>query len=393
MGNINLKKPKNLKRKSKQSNNKNSRKKRSGPDKFILSFAISMMILGLLILFDASGYQALNSSHKDQFHYVKLQAIWLLAGTIPAMIIYFINYKFLAKLSIFGILGSIGLLIAVLIFGKEINGAKRWFSIGPIPVQPAELLKPIFILYVSAWFGNKKKHTQNQLIVFTALLGIILLLVLLEPDLGTTMILGISGFTIYFLSDNSKKHIQTALTALIILTIIAGLAAGAEEYRRRRIKTYSDLIFTGKITDPANTGYQMQQILIGIGSGGFFGKGFGQSRQKYGYLVENTAFTDSIIAIILEEFGMISGLIFITAWLTFFFKGIKIANNVDNKTGQLLASGLTVWLTMQTFINISANIGLMPLTGIPLPFLTYGGSSTIVTLSGVALLLNISREN
>ena len=135
----------------------------------------------------------------------------------------------------------------------------------------------------------------------------------------------------------------------------------------------------------------MQQILIGIGSGGFLGKGFGQSRQRFGYLVENTAFTDSIFAVILEELGLLGGAIIILSWVVFLWRGLRISMNAPDKQGRLLAAGITVWLTSQTLLNIAANVGLVPLTGMPIPFLTYGGSSTIVTLIGIAILLNVSR--
>ena len=135
----------------------------------------------------------------------------------------------------------------------------------------------------------------------------------------------------------------------------------------------------------------MQQILIGIGSGGLLGKGFGQSRQRFGYLVENTAFTDSIFAVVLEELGLIGGVVLIFAWLVFLWRGLKISMNAPDKQGKLLAAGITIWLTLQTLMNMAANVGLIPLTGIPIPFLTYGGSSTIVTAIGIAILLNVSK--
>jgi cell division protein FtsW len=135
----------------------------------------------------------------------------------------------------------------------------------------------------------------------------------------------------------------------------------------------------------------MQQILIGIGSGGIFGKGFGQSRQRFGYLVENTAFTDSIFAVILEELGLLGGSMIILSWILFLWRGLKISLEAPDKQGKLLAGGITVWLTSQALLNMAANVGLIPLTGMPLPLLTYGGSSTIVTLIGIAILLNVSK--
>ena len=173
--------------------------------------------------------------------------------------------------------------------------------------------------------------------------------------------------------------------------LLGVIAIIIEPYRIERIKTYFNLILNGEVADPRGTGYQMQQILIGIGSGGLFGKGFGQSRQRFGYLVENTAFTDSTFAVLLEEMGLLGGAAIIIAWIIFLWRGFKIALSATDKEGQYLATGITIWLSSQAFLNMAANVGLVPLTGIPLPFLTYGGSSTIVTIMAFALLLNVSR--
>jgi cell division protein FtsW len=196
----------------------------------------------------------------------------------------------------------------------------------------------------------------------------------------------------FLLSGEDKIHTWGSI--LLIVTVgapLAILAAILAPYRLQRVQTFLNLLLKGEVVDPRGTGYQIQQILIGIGSGGFFGKGFGQSRQRFGYLVENTAFTDSIFAIVLEELGFLGGTILIVAWMILFVRGMKIAQNAPDKEGKLLATGIVIWLTLQAFFNMGANVGLIPLTGIPLPLLTYGGSSTVVTLIGIAILLNISK--
>jgi cell division protein FtsW len=213
----------------------------------------------------------------------------------------------------------------------------------------------------------------------------------LEPDLGTTLLICFVAFVIYFTSG--KDYIHT-LGSVLIVIVGGGLAAAAallESYRFRRVKTFLDLLISGEVTDPLGAGYQMQQILIGIGSGGFWGKGFGESRQRFGYLVENTAFTDSIFAIILEELGMIGGVILILLFLVFLYRSYKIATNAPDKMGKLLAGGVALWLVTQAFMHMAANVGLMPLTGVPLTFFSYGGSSTVVSIFGVGVLLNISK--
>jgi cell division protein FtsW len=372
------------------------------PDSVILYFTIFMAIFGAIMIFDASVYQA-NAVFQDQFYFLKSQLIWLLIGAIPATIIYFWDYHKLLKFSLPILLVTILLLFGVLIFGDVINGSRRWFAIGSLPqIQPAEFAKIAIILYLSSWLA-KQDYTYKDfksalqrgfiknLISFSAILGIVALLILLEPDLGTTMILCITAFAMFLIAGNDRIHTISSLAAILLLVPLAVLAAILEPYRLKRVQTFLNLLLTGEVADPKGSGYQMQQILIGIGSGGFFGKGFGQSRQRFGYLVENTAFTDSIFAVVLEELGLLGGTLIIISWLVFLWRSLNIANNAPDKEGKLLAAGVGIWLTSQALLNISANVGLIPLTGMPLPLLTYGGSSTIVTLIGIAILLNVSR--
>jgi cell division protein FtsW len=206
------------------------------------------------------------------------------------------------------------------------------------------------------------------------------------------MVICATAFLMFLISGENRVHtVGTVVSAIVLGVPLATIAAIIEPYRLQRVQTYLNLLFNGTVVDPRGSGYQMQQILIGIGSGGFFGKGFGQSRQRFGYLVENTAFTDSTFAILLEELGFLGGSILVFAWILFFLRGFKIAQSAPDKEGRLLAMGIVIWLTLQAFLNMGANVGLIPLTGMPLPFFTYGGSSTLVTLAGVAILLNISR--
>ncbi len=375
---------------------------RQGPDKGILFFLIIMAVFGAIMIYDASVYQA-NQIFKDQFYFFKQQVLWLFIGVIPAFFFYFIDYRKLLKLALPGLITIIILLILVLVFGEEVNGSKRWFQIGPLPpIQPAEFAKIIVVMYFSSWLAKRehsytkfedafKKGFGSSLLGFIAILGVVAFLILLEPDLGTTMIICVTAFAMFFVSGKDKAHNIGSFLTIFLLLPIAAIAAILEPYRLSRVQTFLNLILTGEVSDPRGSGYQMQQILIGIGSGGFWGKGFGQSRQRFGYLVENTAFTDSIFAVVLEELGLWGGAIIVFSWIFFLWRGFKIAMNAIDREGQLLAAGITIWLTCQAFFNMAANVGLIPLTGIPLPFLTYGGSSTIVTLIAFGLLLNVSR--
>jgi cell division protein FtsW len=372
------------------------------PDSIILIFAIMMAIFGAIMIFDASVYQA-NTVFNDQFYFLKSQLIWLVIGIIPAVLIYFWDYRKILKLAFPALIITIILLVLVLVLGEALNGSKRWFAIGSLPkIQPAEFAKITLIMYLSSWLAKRDYKYKDfksalregfikNLLGFLAILGTVAILILLEPDLGTTMILCITCFIMFLMAGEDKIHTLASGSVLLLLVPVGALAAILEPYRLKRVITFLSLLFTGNVADPQGSGYQMQQILIGIGSGGLFGTGFGQSRQRFGYLVENTAFTDSIFAVILEELGFLGGTLIILAWLVFLWRGLKIAMAAPDKEGKLLAAGITVWLVMQTLLNIAANVGFIPLTGMPIPFLSYGGSSTIVSLIGIGILLNISK--
>ncbi len=354
------------------------------------------------MIYDASVFKA-SSIFNDQFYFLKFQLLWIAIGIVPTILIYYWDYRKILKLSLPLLIGIIVLLVLVLFLGEEINGSRRWFAIGPLPtIQPAEFAKLFIIIYLASWLSKQDYRYEKissllqsqfvkNLLGFVFILGIVAILIVLEPDLGTAMIICMTSFAMFLMAGEDKLHTFGSLAVLLMFLPVAVLAGILEPYRLERIKTFLNLIITGEVTDPKGSGYQIQQILIGIGSGSLFGKGFGQSRQRFGYLVENTAFTDSIYAVILEELGLVGGAVIIVAWILFLWRGLKIALNAPDKQGQLLAAGITVWLVLQALINMAANVGLIPLTGIPSPFLTYGGSNTIVTLFGIGILLNISK--
>lgn len=373
-----------------------------GPiNKTLLYIFIALTLFGIIMVFDASVYKASEVFH-DPFYFLKQHLIWVILGSIAGLIMYYIDYKLISKLSILFLLATIVLLVLVLVLGNDINGSRRWIEIAGMTIQPAEFAKLSMIIYLSALLSKEKSEKGNseeiqkkyfitRLIQFGAILGLVLILVMLEPDMGTTMVIAATSFLIFFLSGEDRIHtIGSALVAggLGILGVLAGTL---ESYRLDRIKTFLHLLIQGEVDNPTGEGYQIQQILIGIGSSGFWGKGFGQSRQRFGYLVENTAFTDSIFAVILEELGFAIALILVGIFLAILYLGFKLAMSLEDRFAKLLVSGITVWLVIQALLNMAANVALIPLTGIPLPFFTYGGSNTIVTLAAVGLILNISR--
>jgi cell division protein FtsW len=374
---------------------------KGAPDSTILIFAIVMAAFGVIMIYNASAYLA-QQEFNDQFYFLKLQIIWLIISTIAGVITYFVDYHRIAKIILLIFLANVALLVLVLIFGKEINGARRWFEIGEMRLQPAELIKPVIIIYLGSWlvkYENIKEKVKNTLsnqawkksLLYCAVVGIVSVLIMLQPDMGTTLVIAATTFIMFFLFAQNKYEIRNMTKIGVAGVVVVAAAILTSPYRWSRVLTYLQLLATGEVVDPRGAGYQLHQILIGIGSSGLWGKGFGQSRQRFGYLVENTAFTDSTFAVVLEEFGIISAIIIIGAWLFFFFKGFQIARKAPDKLGTTIACGITIWLTLQALLNIAANIGIIPITGLPFPFLTYGGSSTIVTFVGIALLLNISQ--
>ncbi|MCA9376764.1 cell division protein FtsW [Candidatus Nomurabacteria bacterium] len=382
---------------------KNQKAKAHSPNRTLVTFFFLMLIFGAIMIFDASVYQADQPPFNDPYHFLKLHLFFLIVASLPATFIYLVDYRKLTKFIVPVFLLSIFLLFVVL-FAQDVNGSKRWLRLGSdyLVIQPAEIMKPVFIMYLSTWLIKERKKFDTfsealrvgfvqKLIGFIATLSLVLFLILLEPDLGTTLIIGFTALAIFLASGTDVAHLVGSAGIAAVMGLIAIIAAVIAPYRLSRVQTYLKLLFSGEVIDPQGAGYQIQQILIGIGSAGFWGKGFGQSRQRFGYLVENTAFTDSIFAVILEELGMFGGILFVVAWMIFLTAGLRVARQAPDRVGRLMATGLTVWLSAQAFFNMGANVGLIPLTGIPLPFFTYGGSSTIAAICGFALLLNISR--
>jgi len=296
---------------------------------------------------------------------------FLIAGKLPLKLL----EKF--ALPIFSL--SIILLLLVLIpgIGSKILGARRWINLGLFSLQPSEFAKISLIIFLSSLLRQKDKF-----ISFLVILGIMLGLVMFQPDLGTSLVLLGSGLTIYFVSNQELRK-------LLILLPVGLIAIGAliltSPYRLNRVKTFLDYSH-----DPLGSSYQIRQSLLGLGSGGITGVGFGQSRQKYEYLPE--AMTDSVFAIIGEELGLIGGLIVIATFTVLVINGFQVAASTDDEFQKFLAVGISSLIGLQAFINISAIVALVPLTGIPLPFISYGGSSLLTMLFSTGLLLNIAKN-
>lgn len=282
---------------------------------------------------------------------------------------------------------SMALLILVFIpgIGSKIYGANRWLQIGAFSFQPAEMLKLSLIIYLAAWLesrGERIKDFFEGLVPFLTIIALISFLLVKQPDIGTLGAVVMIAISMFFVSGSKISH--------MFLMASGGLAAlyiviKTESYRMNRL-----LVFLHPELDPRGIGYQINQALLAIGSGGILGVGLGKSMQKFNYLPEPVG--DSIFAIIGEELGMIGCLILIVLFVIVAVRGLRIAKNAPDVFAKLMAVGITAWIFFQAFINIAAITGLIPLTGIPLPFISYGGTSIIFLMAGIGILLNVSKH-
>jgi cell division protein FtsW len=346
---------------------------------FWLAGAVFLLTcFGILMVYDASAVVAFRD-FRDKYYFLKLQALWGAIGFLVASFLTIFDYRRFFHLSPILFLMTIVLLLLVFVPGLSVQayGARRWLNLGIFSPQPSELAKLSLVLYLSAWLSKKRSFSR-----FLVLVAIPLGLILLGKDLGTAAVALGTSFSLYFLSGAPWSHFLM-LIPIAVLGFIALILR--TPYRLKRVMT-----FLNPTQDPLGASYHARQILIALGSGGLMGLGIGQSRQKYEYLPES--FTDSIFAIISEEVGFIGAMVMILVYLFVFWRGLKIAKNAPDSFGQLLAGGITSWLAIQTFINLAAMVVLVPLTGIPLPFVSYGGSNLVVSMAGMGILLNISKR-
>lgn len=349
-----------------------------GTDWWLVALVFGLTIFGLIMVGNVSVVEAYRD-FGDKLYYLRLQMQWAGLGLLAFVAASFFDYRKLKFLALPLLIFTLICLFLVLIpgLGASILGARRWLGIGPIRFQPAELAKLTFVLYLSSFFATKK-----SLLPFLTILGLMVFLIMLEPDLGTTVVLCATGLAVYFASGAPILTI-----GLIGLTGIVGGAVLilSSAYRRERLTT-----FLNPTTDPLGASYHIRQILIALGSGGLFGVGLGQSRQKYEYLPAVT--TDSIFAVIAEELGFVGSVAILLLFLGLIWRGFKIASRAPDDFGKLLAVGITSWVGFQALVNLGAMVALIPLTGVPLPFISYGGSSLVLVLTGMGILVNIAKQ-
>ncbi len=365
---------------------KNARLVRGKMDFSILLVISALCAFGLVMVFSASYYYAQHYSgaNNDSFYYLKRQLIYLLIGYPLMLLISLIDYRLVERLRSVFLAVSLLLLVAVLIWGQDLNGGKRWLNIG-ISIQPSELAKFGLMIFMCSYMSRHRNEMNTfrfGMLPMLIAIGAIAGLVMLQPNMSMAVIIGFIGVVLLYLGGCDLKQ-------LIILGIIAIIGvlvlAYAQPYRVARMTSFSD-----PEADKLGSGYQLLQSYYAIGSGGFFGKGLNNSYQKYLYMTYGES--DFIFAILCEEFGFVGGLIVILMYAWIVFRGIVIAMRCRNRFGSLLAAGISIVFGFQVFVNIGVVTGLLPTTGQALPFISAGGTSLLVFLSAMGLLLSISRD-
>ncbi len=355
-------------------------------DKILAGVVLLLSIFGLIMISSASVVMSYKNFGYSYYYLLHQFLYGFLLGIILLFLFQKIDYRILKKYSPLLLLLTIVLLLLVFIpgLGYEIKGASRWVAVGGVSFQPSEVAKLTFILYLAAWLdkrGSSIKDFSNGLVPFAVIVMVISLLLIKQPDISTLIVIAATALAMFFVAGAKISHILIlGLGGVMGLFILIKTSS----YRMNRL-----MVFLHPELDPRGIGYQINQALLAIGSGGIFGLGLGQSRQKFNYLPEPIG--DSIFAIIGEELGMIGLVFLMTLFLIFALRGFKIANKAPDNFGKLAATGITFWITFQALENIAAITSLIPLTGIPLPFISYGGSALATSLLGVGILLSISR--
>ncbi len=363
------------------------------PDLVLLAAVAVALLLGAMILSSASAMMA-QVKYGDSYYLIRHQLIFgVLPGLLAGVLAYKIPLSWTRKLAPFLLLISLALLFLVFVpgVGFVAGGARRWIHLGFATIQPAEILKPVFILYLASWLAsrteknssgkNSKQEFQNTLAAFVVVVSLIGILLLKQPDMSTFGVVALTAGVMYFLAGTPIKHsLFIVFAGLLSLTVLVWLAP----YRADRL-----ISWLSPESDPLGKGYQSGQALIVVGSGGIFGQGFGASSQKYTFLPELIG--DSIFAPYAHELGFVGSAALIGIFAIFAWRGFAIVRRSRNKFESLAAAGITFWITIQAIINIAAAARMVPLSGIPLPFISYGGTAMIVELAAVGLLLNISR--
>lgn len=352
-------------------------------DGWLLLAVLILSFFGLIMVASAS----VVLSHKftgGNYYFVTQQAIHLTIGIIAMIVFSAIDYRIWRKMATWILIMVFVLLIITLIMGSTVKGANSWIVFGSFNFQPSEVVKLFVIIYLAAWLSSKREKLNSiyaGFAPFALIIGSIATLIFLQPDAGTTLVILATAVTMYFVAGAPWSHLIFGLVAGLSLLIPAIIS---KPYRLQRI-----LVLFNPSDDTLGAAYHINQALLAVGSGGLIGLGFGNSKQKFLYLPE--PHNDSIFAIAVEELGFLRAILIFVVIVLIVLRGLKIAKDVKDEFGKLLAVGISGLIAIQAFVNIGAILGITPLTGVTLPFVSYGGTSLVMLFISMGILLNISK--
>ena len=356
------------------------------PDYAIILMVSALCAFGLVMVFSASYYYAQNNKDFDYngYYYLRKQAVFVAAGIPIMLLVSLIDYRQLEKLKSIALLASVGLLALVLVFGKEANGAKRWIIIGGQSIQPSEIAKFGMMLYMCSFMARRHaimRSFRKGMLPMLIIIGTICGLVMLQPNMSMTVIMGMMAYALLYIGGCDTK--QMIILAFVFIALF-GILSWIAPYRLARLTSFTD-----PWADPLGDGYQLIQSFYALGNGGVFGTGLNNSRQKLLFMTYGES--DFIFSIVCEELGLVGGIAVMGAYGFIVYRGIRIALRCRDRFGSLLAAGITVVFALQVLVNIGVVTGAMPTTGQALPFISAGGSSMLIFLAAMGVLLNISR--
>jgi cell division protein FtsW len=363
------------------------KRERHQADYTILVVVVALIAIGILMVYSSSAMKAYLRDD-DTLSIVGPQIAWAALGLVVMAVMMRIDYRYLRLVSVPVYIAALVLLALVFVpsLNVVVGGSARWLKVGPLPaVHPAEFAKLAMVIYLAHWFakrGTKIRGFWSGTFPFLVIVAPIVVLVFREPDLGTTMVLGLTALTMFYLAGANMLHIAWMVGIALAAIVLAGLRG----YQMERIRTWLN-----PWADPLGTGFHTIQGLLALGLGGILGAGLGESRLAGGLFLPNAS-NDYIFAIIGEEFGLIGGAVVVGLFVVLAYSGIRVALAAPDTFGALLAAGITAWLCIQAFINVGVVVVLIPVTGITLPFISAGGSSLLISLAAVGVLLSISRE-
>lgn len=355
-------------------------------DAIFMALVFLLLIFGLIIL-SSAGVVLAKTRFGDEYYFFKRQ---FFRGVLPGLFFLFlatkVHFSFWKKIALPFFLLSLFFLILVFIpgVGVRLQGASRWVNLGFFSFQPTEMMKLSLVIYLALWISNRKekiKEVKEGFLPFVAIFSLVALLVIKQPDIGTLGAITFFSLSMFFLSGSSLKHLALMVfVGLLSVSVLIKL----EPYRMNRLLT-----FLNPTHDVLGVGYQINQAKLAIGAGGVWGLGLGNSRQKFNYLPEPVG--DSVFALVAEETGLVGASLVIILFLLLALRGYKIARLAPDSFSQLLVAGIVSWIVFQALINIMAIVGLIPLTGVPLPFISYGSTSLVFLLTGAGIILNVSK--